>query len=795
MPVTDDQREIWLASQLDFEASASYHLSDVIHADAVLDQAILESALQELVSRHDALRLTIDSDGITQVIDRRSREVLQVVAVEPDLGDKDLEGLLVERIVEPFDFEHGPLFRSILFKKGDRSSTLLLVAHHIVIDGWSFGVLLHELSRLYSEKHEGVASSLGPAMQYRDYVCWQSHDESRAKEASDKDYWLEVFRSPPTYLELPSDRPRPAVKTFRAGREFVGPMFCGRLREASRHLNCTLFELMLSSLVTLLFRITGQSDVIVGVPHAGQVLSDLGDFDGAESLVGHCASLLPIRVRPRATQSFADLLLEVKQRLRESKDHQHCTFSKIAEHLKIERDPSRAPLVSVSLNLLHTNSIRFGDLDVHRAVLPRTSNFFDLTIDLVQSDRELCLDTKFNCDLYEGRSVERWLSHWKGVLEQAIESPSTPLSQLDLLSKEERHLIVERWNATARDYPQDDVLHGLFERSVGRGPERQALVVGDESLTFLELERRANRIAHRLRDTGVCSGQLVGVCLERTTDLVAALLGVLKSGAAYVPLDPTYPADRLAYVLQDAAAAVLVTDDRVASSLGRIPCRVLSLDGDAQQIEGGPPTRLEPLATGQDLAYVIYTSGSTGRPKGVQIEHAAVVNFVQAMADRPGLGSGDTLLAVTTASFDIAVLELFLPLYVGARIVLASTETTRDPDRLQHALSHYSVTAMQATPATWRMLVESGWKGTPGLKALCGGEAMTHDLAEGLLPRCAELWNMYGPTETTVWSTCHRVEDAACLHIGKPIANTQVYILDVSMVNAHADRLSAILTG
>ena len=321
-------------------------------------------------------------------------------------------------------------------------------------------------------------------------------------------------------------------------------------------------------------------------------------------------------------------------------------------------------------------------------------------------------------------------------------------------------------------------LHSLFESSADREPERQALVFGERSFTFLELEQRSNRIAHQLRDMGAQPGQLVGVCLERTPDLVATLLAVLKSGAAYVPLDPAYPADRIAYVLGDAGAAILVTEDKVLEHLGKTPCRILSLAGDAGRIEKTAASRPEPLAGSDDLAYVIYTSGSTGRPKGVEIEHRAVVNFVQAMAKRPGLTRDDVLLAVTTVSFDIAVLELFLPMYVGATVVLASRAITLDPDALQVALRQHGVTAMQATPATWSMLVDAGWTGSPGLKVLSGGEAMSRDLAEQLLPRCASLWNMYGPTETTVWSTCCRIEDASSVHIGTPIANTQVYVLD-----------------
>ena len=510
---------------------------------------------------------------------------------------------------------------------------------------------------------------------------------------------------------------------------------------------------MTASLVALLSRMTGQSDIVVGIPHAGQLSRHLGEFEGTERLVGHCANLLPVRLRQVGSRRFAELLLHVKQQLLEARNHQDFTFSKIAESLDVPRDPSRVPLVGVSLTLFRTPDRPFAGLDTRRVFPSKDFNFFDLTIDLRQDDGDLCLDTKFNRDLYGRRSVERWLTHWTRILEQVVESPELPVAKLDLLSDAERQRMLWSWNATERDYGNDAALHSLFETSVDREPERTALMFQDSSLTLTDLEQRANRIAHRLRQMGAGPGQLVAVCLDRSTDLVAVLLGVLKSGAAYVPLDPSYPTDRLAYVLRDTNAKILVTNDGATEHLGEIPCSALNLDLHGREVESQPDTRPDPLAGPDDLAYVIYTSGSTGNPKGVQVEHRAVVNFVRAMADRPGLSTHDRLLAVTTVSFDIAVLEIFLPLYVGATIVLAPREIAVDPEALHRAISRFDITVMQATPATWSMLLEAGWTGSSKLRILCGGDTLSEDLAVKLLPRCAQLWNMYGPTEATVWST------------------------------------------
>ena len=786
LPLTDGQREIWLASQLGQDASQTFHEAYTVTLRGDLSIPVLKDCLEQLVSRHDALRTTFLEDGTSQRIVNKAFPDFKVVECSangssPGIENEELVQLIKESVAEPFHLVTGPLLRFVLFRLSANEQILLINYHHIVLDGWSCGKLLSELGQLYRACVEGSTSDLGPPARYADYVKWTQSKPQLERAKVDAGYWRDIFAKQVTELELPSDHLRPASKTYVAGHhvEVLQEPLVARLREASRAHNCTLFSFLLAGFQVWLQRITQQEDLVVGIPFAGQFTIDGHQVPNGQDLVGHCVSMLPLRTTCQPDSSFEDFLTLVNTTTLNGLDHQAFTFGNLIETLKLTRDASRIPLVSTSFNLVKAHQIDFGEVQAEIMRAPKAFNYFDLTLDIIDHGNALSLDCKFNRDMYESSSVDEWTSQLTRVFEQSANDSNTRISEFELMDHDERNRLLIEFNETQTDYESSAMIHELFLRQARLTPDAVAVVFGDEKLTYSQLEIRSNRLANYLRDTlDVNPDGLIGVCLERSLDMVVALLGVLKSGAAYVPLDPAYPADRIAYILEDSGAAAILTQESLADALGPLSTRMICIDAAHQGIEASSSEFVSSHATASNLAYVIYTSGSTGKPKGVQIEHRAAVNFLTSMGQQPGLSSNDVLLAVTTVSFDIAVLELYLPLMEGATVVLASRDLAMDGKSLQEAIKKYDVSIMQATPATWRLMIKSGWNGSKSLKILCGGEPLPSDLARELLPKCRELWNMYGPTETTVWSTCSQVHDPEDIHIGKPIGNTQVYIVD-----------------
>ncbi len=512
----------------------------------------------------------------------------------------------------------------------------------------------------------------------------------------------------------------------------------------------------------------------MGVPAAGQSLVD------AEALVGHCVNFLPLRTSFEGNPSVATLLTQVRGVLLDAYDHQNYTYGSLVRKLGLRRDPSRLPLVEVQFNLERVGTgLAFSGLTVQVDPCPKRFVNFDLFLNVVESDEGLVLDCDYNRDLLDPSTVERWLRHLETLLEGLAADPRQAVSALPLLADSERRRILVEWNDTRADHPRDKCVHELIGAQAARTPQAVAVVCGDRRLTYAQLDGAANRLAHYLRKRGVGAGDRVAVCLDRSPEMLVGVLSVLKAGAAYVPLDPEFPRERIAAVIEDARPSVLLSQEEVASRLGLTGAPVVLLDSAWPEVTRESDRPPAGGMTPSDLAYVIYTSGSTGKPKGVEVPHRGVVNLLCSMAHRPGLAAEDALLAVTTLAFDIAALELFLPLCVGARVVLATREAAADGNQLLALLEESGATAMQATPATWRLLLEASWNGPTNLKVLCGGEALPCDLADELLARSPSVWNMYGPTETTIWSAASPVAPGpGAVTIGPPIANTEFYVLD-----------------
>jgi amino acid adenylation domain-containing protein len=682
-----------------------------------------------------------------------------------------------EEAQRPFDLGRGPLLRTSLLKLGAEEHVLLLTMHHIVSDGWSAGVLVREMGALYAAYAQGGESPLEElAIQYGDYARWQREWLQGEVLEEQLGYWREQLAGAPPVLELPTDRPRPPSPTLRGGREmFTIPEGTAEvLRALGRREGATLFMTLLAAFDVLLSRYTGQDDIVVGTPIAGRTRAEV------EGLIGFFVNTLVVRARVEAGLSFREVLGRVKEACLGAYAHQDVPFEKLVEELHPERSLTHTPLFQVMFVFQSGVPEGLGLAEVN-IDLERTANGtarFDLYL-AIEDGEELKGSIEYNTDVYDASTIQHMIGHFQTLLAAAAVMPEQKIAELPLLTEKERRRILVEWNDTAAAYPSDICVHELFEEQAARTPEALAVVFEDERLTYGELNERANRLAHYLRGQGVASEALVGLMLERSTELLVALLGVLKAGGAYVPLDPTYPAERLAFMLEDAGIRVLLTQGTLGTVLPPGDLRSIDLKalaGELAQLSSENPAHAR---NANELAYVIYTSGSTGRPKGVQIRHGAVVNFLTSMQRQPGISGQDVLTAVTTLSFDIAVLELMLPLTAGACVVMMDRETATDGVRLSRKMSEVGATLMQATPATWRLLLQAGWEAGSDLTILCGGEAWGLDLAALLLRGGASVWNMYGPTETTIWSTTGKIKhgDDAVL-IGRPIANTQVYILD-----------------
>jgi glutamate-1-semialdehyde-2,1-aminomutase len=778
---TEAQKEIWLAAQLGDDASCAFNESFTVRMKGRLDEAALRSSIQEVVNRHEGLRATFSPAG-DQLRFKPSLNIdvpeIDMSSVAPEHRAGRMEEIIREDARSPFDLVNGPLVRAMLVKLDDENHSLVFTAHHIVCDGWSTNVLLDELSRLYSAKCLGVGCELPPPMPFSKYAQAQAEQLGSADYAEVENWWAAKFSTGAPVLELPTDRPRPAGKSFQGAtcRRIIDAAAARRIKRAGAQQGCTMFATMLAGFHTLLQRLSGQNDIVVGIPTAGQSLVD------GDTLVGHCVNFLPVRAAFDPGTAAAKFLRQIKADLLDAYEHQNYTYGSLVRKLALPRDPSRLPLIEVQFNLEKVGAgIHFDGLKVEVDPNPKSFVNFDLFLNVVESDTELVLDCDYNSYLFDEVTISGWLGHYQTLLEAMATDASIPLSKMPVLSAAERSQQIVQWNDTNAEFPRHKCIHELFEEQATRTPGATAVVVGEARLTYAELNTRSNQLAGYLSQLGVGPETLVGIYVDRSLDMMVGLLGVLKAGGVYLPLDPSYPKERLSFILQDAGIALLLTQERLAVGLGTIEARVLCLDKDWNLIAAGRRLPAEGAAKPENLAYVIYTSGSTGKPKGVAIPHRAMVNLLCSMQRQPGITEKDTLVAVTTLSFDIAALELFLPVISGARLVIAPREVAIDGAELSKLLVASGATVFQATPGTFGLLLEAGWKGSPQLKMLCGGEALPRDLANALQGCGASLWNMYGPTETTIWSSTMRIGPGdGAVPVGPPIANTQFYVLDAA---------------
>ncbi|HEX9939387.1 MAG TPA: amino acid adenylation domain-containing protein [Longimicrobium sp.] len=802
LPLSFAQQRLWFIERLE-GAGAAYHITVRQRLRGELDRGALRRALDRIVARHESLRTVFaEVDGApVQRIAPVEESPFQLT--EHDLrglaeGGAELRRLMADEARAPFDLERGPLIRGRLVQLGDEDHALLITMHHIVSDGWSMGVFTRELNALYAAFRDGAPDPLAELpIQYADYAVWQRRWVEGELLREQEAYWKATLAGAPELLELPTDHARPARQDF-SGRVLeveLDPELTAGLKALSQRHGATLFMTLLAGWAAVLSRLSGQDDVVIGTPTANRGRSEI------EGLIGFFVNTLALRVDLSGSASVADVLARVKARALEAQANQDIPFEQVVELVQPARSLSHTPLFQVMFTWQNAPA---GELELSGLAAPEsaprpapaapagaaapTTAKFDLSLALAERDGRIVGAVDYASALFEQATVERFVGYFRRALEAMVADESQSVARLPLLPEAERRLVVEEWNATDAEFPAGSCLHELIEARVERTPAETAVVFEGAELTFAELNARANQLAHHLRALGVGPDVRVGICAERSLEMMVGLLGVLKAGGAYVPLDPGYPAERLAYMLADSAPAAVLVQTHLRDRVESADVPVLDLDAAVPAWADLPAANPERggLTPGH-LAYVIYTSGSTGRPKGVGVHHRGVVNRLSWMEAVHGLGSHDVVLQKTPYSFDVSVWELFWPLAAGARLVLARPDGHRDPAYLLDVLRRERITTVHFVPsllAVFLAHVDVERSAVPELKrVMSSGEALPPELVARFGERLpgVELHNLYGPTEAAVDVTLWRFPadgPADRVSIGRPVPNTRIYLLD-----------------
>lgn len=793
IPLSFAQQRLWFMDQLE-PGNPSYNMAWGFVLTGHLNSAVLERSFNEVIRRHESLRTSFASVNGSPV---------QVIAptMSVTLPVMDLTGLTeAEREVEtlrlateearrPFDLSQGPLFRASLLRLGDEEHMLLLTIHHIVYDLWSMGVLFRELAALYEAFSRGRPSPLSElSIQYADYAIWQREWLSGEVFGKQLSYWKKQLSNAPAVLDLPTDRPRPAVQSFNGSHESMSlpKKLSEDLQELSQREGVTLFMTLLAAFQTLLSRYTNQDDIVVGSPIAGRTRAEV------ENLIGFFVNNLVLRTDVSGDPTFQELLVRVREVTLGAYAHQDLPFEKLVEELHPERSLSLSPLFQAMFALQNalTQPPELLGLKLSQLQVDHGTSKFDLTLYMVEEAEGLRGRLEYSTDLFDAATIKRMMGHFQVLLEAIVANPAQRISELPLLTDDERHQLIVEWNDTQTDYPKDSCLHHLFEQHVKQQPDAVAMLYENEQISYGQLNQRANQLAHYLRTLGVGPDVRVGLAVERSVEMVIGILGILKVGGAYVPLDAAYPSERLAFMVEDTQSAVLLTQARLVETLPMDGAKVVRLDADWQTIAKESTENVESGVTPEDLAYVIYTSGSTGRPKGIAIRHRGVVNNISDLNERYRVGSLDRVLALSSLSFDMCVYEVLGTLAAGAAIVMPAARLERDPAHWAELIVQHKVTVWNSAPSLLEMLVDQVSGRPVGMQprslrlALLGGDWVEVTLPERLRAVAPEVKVvvMGGATEASIHSIIYEVaeRDPAWRSIpyGRPMANQRAYILD-----------------
>jgi amino acid adenylation domain-containing protein len=790
LPLSYAQQRMWFLDQLGLSRHA-YNILDAIHIDGCLQVEALEQSFQEIIRRHEVLRTTFTTvDGQPlQVIGPASHLDMPIVDLRrcsPREQDTQVHLLAQNEVQQSFDLERGPLLRTVLIQLADTEHMFLLTLHHIVSDGWSHGVFWQELALLYESYASGQRSPL-PALniQYADFAHWQQQWMQGEVLNTLLDYWKQQLAGV-SVLQLPTDHPRPAMQSFRGARHYLNLSLTltQKLKVLSQQRGVTLFMSLLAAFQTLLHRYTGQDDIAVGSLIANRNRIEI------EPLIGFFVNTLLLRTHLSGNPRFGELLMRVRDTTLDAYEHQDLPYEKLLEELRPPRDLSRNPMFQVMF-VLH-NAPReipeFPALTVDPLEVDPGTARFDLMLEFWETSEGLLSRFEYSTDLFEPTTIVRMAGHLQTLLEGIVVEPDQHISHLPLLTDEERHRLLIEWNDTTLAYPDQHCIQDVFEAQVARTPEAVAVVCEDVLLTYHELNCRANQIAHYLLALGVETETLVGICIERSLDMVVGLMGILKAGASYLPLDPTYPKERLAFMIEDALPAVVLTQERFVGSLPTQNIQVVCLDSSPSSITQFSDYNPKRNTTADNLAYLLYTSGSTGRPKGVQGVHRAVMNALAWMWQTYPFATDETCCQKTSISFGDSIQEWLGPLLQGIRMVLIPDDVLRDLPQFIQTLAQHSVTRLILVPSLLRTLLDTFpdlQEHLPNLKLwFTGGEALSADLCQLFRDRLPQscLVNLYGTSEaaddTTYFDITASDSELSPVPIGRPIANTQLYVLD-----------------
>ncbi|MEG4110940.1 MULTISPECIES: amino acid adenylation domain-containing protein [unclassified Microcoleus] len=785
VPATESQKEIWIAVQMGDEANCAYNESMCLRLQGNLDVESLRFSIQELVQRHEALRATFSPDGSTLCI--ASSIALDIPTIDLSiLDDRDRESKLAhlrrQEVDRPFNLVRGPLFRSQIIKLQEQEHIVILTGHHIICDGWSWGILFPDLGAIYSARKQGLAANLPQPESFIEYAISQEENSTATEIIEAEKYWLEQFSNTISVLDLPTDRSRPALRTYQGAREDweLNPDLVANLKRLGKKAGCSFFTTLFAGFEAFMYRLCGQEDLVVGMPAAGQLVG------GKDKLAGHCVSLLPLRTRINGEKSFIDYLRSRRTAILDALDCQQITFGTLVKKLAVPRDFSRIPLVPVTFNLdvqLAEEQLNFEGFKAEVFSNPRTYENFEWAVNASETKNKLVLECQYNTNLFDAATIRRHMGEFEVLLEGIVANPERPLKNLPILTAAEQQQLLIEWNNTQTNYPESACIHQLFEVQAEQTPDAVAVVFGEQQLTYQQLNCRANQLAHYLQTLGAGPEVLVGICLDRSLEAIVSLLAVLKAGAAYLPLDPAYPKERLDFMLSDAKISVLLTQQNLVERLPDCGAKVICLDAAREEINAQSEENPANLAHADNLAYVMYTSGSTGNPKGVCVVHRGVVRLVKD-TNYASLTAAEVFLQLAPISFDASTLEIWGALLNGAQLAVFPPGSPSLAE-LGEAIRLYNVTILWLTAGLFHLMVDDRIEDLKGVRQLlAGGDVLSVPHVQKLLrevPNC-KLINGYGPTENTTFTCCAPIDSASeisnSVPIGRAIANTQVYILD-----------------